>query len=127
MAVDLSKKKVLIVDDVENIRMMLSLICEEIGCQTSTANDGQQAFREITRNEYDLILLDIMMPEWDGVTTIKGLDFYHVNPKIIVISGYVSEELREELSEIDVVSEIVNKPFKINDMRELIIKHLSDD
>lgn len=126
MAVDLSKKKVLIVDDVENIRMMLNLVCEDVGCQTETANDGQQAFRAITRNEYDLILLDIMMPEWDGVTTIKGLDFYNVNPKIIVISGYISEELRAELSEIDVVTEIVNKPFKINFMRELIIKHLSE-
>ena len=126
MAVDLSKKKVLIVDDMENIRMMLTLVCEEVGCQIETANNGQQAFRAITRNEYDLILLDIMMPEWDGVTTIKGLDFYNVNPKIIVISGYISEELREELSEIELVNAIVNKPFKINDMRELITKHLSE-
>lgn len=122
-----SDKKILIVDDVADIRMMLKIICQDIGCQIDLAENGEKAFRAITQNSYDLILLDIMMPEWDGVTTIKGLEFYNIKPKIIVISGYITDELKTELKDLEFVSDYVNKPFEIKYVRQLITKHLDDD
>ncbi|QBZ84249.1 Cyclic di-GMP phosphodiesterase response regulator RpfG [Hydrogenovibrio crunogenus] len=64
---------ILIVDDIsENIQVAMSILREE-GYQFSFATDGEEALRLVDENEFDLILLDIMMPRMDGYETCRRL------------------------------------------------------
>jgi len=82
---------VLIVDDNKNNRMILSLLLEdymeenkEVSINIDEAEDGQIAVDKCHANEYDIVLMDIMMPNMDGIEATKIIrkEF----PKIIIIA-----------------------------------------
>jgi two-component system alkaline phosphatase synthesis response regulator PhoP len=61
--------KILLVDDEQDILDLIKYNLEKEGFQVSTANNGKEGLREATRSIPDLILLDVMMPEMDGMET----------------------------------------------------------
>jgi len=65
----LSKKKILVVDDELDILEFLSYNLEKEGAKVYTANNGLEAIAKAIKKKPDLILLDVMMPEMDGVET----------------------------------------------------------
>jgi DNA-binding response OmpR family regulator len=116
----MTEKKILIVDDEENIRKLLEEVVGSLGYEIFLANNGQEAFRIASTENIDLILLDIMMPTWNGVDAIKSLDFIEKKPKFLVVSGYISDDLRQELKLLDQVEGYVQKPFKLDEIRKRI-------
>ena len=67
------KRKILIVDDEKNIVDILKFNLKKEGFDTIEAYDGRQALEMVEREKPDLILLDIMLPEYDGVTVCKKI------------------------------------------------------
>ncbi len=67
------KGHILVVDDHENNRDMLSRRCQRQGMTVETAEDGRQALTLVRERAFDLILLDIMMPELDGYSVLQQL------------------------------------------------------
>jgi CheY-like chemotaxis protein len=116
---------ILIVDDEDELRNMLRFICEGMGYDVTDVDDGQKAFREASQGNFDLMLLDIMMPGWNGVEAVKSLDFINKRPKVIVISGFVTDELRQDLSEVENIIHFVQKPFKVDNIRKLITETIN--
>lgn len=120
-------KYILVVDDQIAIRNFLQKVCEKMGHEVTTATTGEEAFKSITQGNYDLILLDMLMPGWDGPTTLKGLDFYKIKAKVIVISGLSAQELESELSDVkSKISAFVQKPFGLEYIRDLIKQTLEE-
>jgi CheY-like chemotaxis protein len=66
-----TKNKILVVDDEEPLRIVLSAELEGEGYQVTNAGDGQEAINILATTEYDLILLDIKMPNVDGFEVLK--------------------------------------------------------
>ncbi len=66
-------KKVLIVDDEEDVLIYLSAFFKESGFETATANDGKQAFSMAKSEKPQLITLDMTMPEQSGIKTYRIL------------------------------------------------------
>ncbi|MGP1460402.1 MAG: response regulator [Bacteroides sp.] len=64
-------KKILIVDDSESIREVVSFTLENEGFEVLIANDGTDALKFLDGREIDMILTDLHMPEMDGITLIK--------------------------------------------------------
>lgn len=64
-------KKILIVDDSESIREIVSFSLENEGCTVLKANDGQDALKFLTGDSVDLIITDLHMPVMDGIELIK--------------------------------------------------------
>jgi len=78
---------VLIIDDEEDIRDALSMVLESAGYDVKVASNGNEAV-ELQRDEpADLIITDIIMPEKDGVSTIKEIRQEFPGIRIIAISG----------------------------------------
>jgi len=93
------KKKILIVDDEEDIRLYLSTLLEDRGFETVLAKDGEEAGKRVEENSPDLITLDISMPEKSGIKfyrEMKADDRWKRIP-IIIVTG-VSEDMRKFLS-----------------------------
>jgi CheY-like chemotaxis protein len=72
------RKKALVVDDDDPIRVMLSKIVERQNLDVDTARDGVEAIERLDRNGgYSLIVLDLMMPRIDGYGVLRHLNEHH--------------------------------------------------
>lgn len=104
-------KRILIIEDDEFIQSMLSLTLSKEGYEVACADDGQIGFNKAVTEDFDLIITDIKMPNWSGAESIYGLNLVNSKIKIIVVSGFVEDELKEELESYDNVIKILSKPF----------------
>lgn len=91
-------KSVLIVDDEPTTRHMLRMLFELEGFVTYEAQDGREALEQVDQNHPDVVILDVMMPEMDGITACKII---RSNPAtqtlpIIMLSGKAHYEAVEE-------------------------------
>lgn len=94
-----SRKKILIVDDEEDIRTYLSTLLGDQGFETLLAKDGEEAWKQVGANSPDLITLDISMPEKSGIKfyrEMKADDRWKKIP-IVIVTG-VSEDMHKFLS-----------------------------
>jgi len=95
-------RKILVVDDSETVRSLISFILKSDGFQVETAINGVEALERVYKDEYDLIVCDVNMPKMDGLTFIKILRFqemYREIPPIIVVTTEESEEDKQKALE----------------------------
>lgn len=101
--------KLLIVDDEEKIREVLRLYAEFEGHECVEAEDGMQAVKLACENNFDLILMDVMMPKLDGYYAVKEIRKFSQVP-VIMLSARVEEYDRLFGFEVG-VDDYVVKPF----------------
>ena len=111
--------KILVVDDEAYIRDLHKNILHEMKHDVDEAENGTDGFRLATTNEYDLILMDIKMPELNGVETIRSIKMVYPNQKIIVITGLLSPNLETECLEAGVLR-CLTKPLNLKSFMELL-------
>ena len=78
---------ILVIDDDEQVQAVLRGIWEEAGHMVVVASNGQQGLQQLRREPADLVLLDIFMPELDGLETLVALLREYPAAKVIAISG----------------------------------------
>ena len=119
--------KVLIVDDDELFRAMLSEMVQREGYQVSTATNGNEALAAIERSRPDLVITDILMPEKDGIELIMELAQRESRIPIIAVSGgrrSISLEFNLESAKLMGVRATLPKPFTREDLRRAITEAL---
>src|SRR5438105_9047079 len=79
--------RILVVDDDADIRSMLETALQLAGHEVHVAPDGRQAIESYQRAPADVVVLDIFMPEKEGIETLLELRQRFANAKIIVMSG----------------------------------------
>ena len=87
-----SEAAILLIDDDEIIRRTLKRALGKEGFRVDTASNGKTGLEKSRRNHYDLALLDLRLPDMDGMTLIKSLREGNPDLKEIIISGYASFE-----------------------------------
>jgi two-component system, cell cycle sensor histidine kinase and response regulator CckA len=101
---------ILVVDDQEADRKLITLSLSELGYSTIEASGGKEALEIFQKNpKIDLILTDILMPEMDGVELVERIRNIAPKMKILFISGY-EQRYAQKLSgqRVDVVSKTYN-------------------
>lgn len=83
-------QKILIVDDEEKIREVLKVYADFDGYATDEATDGMEAVKKCRENDYDLIIMDVMMPKLDGFSAVKEIRKYK-NIPVIMLSARTEE------------------------------------
>jgi CheY-like chemotaxis protein len=119
--------KILVVDDDKDIANWLKHALDYYGFDVTTAYDGYQCLDAVADTIPDLILLDMMMPRMDGVTTIRKLreEDYSRHIPIIVLSANPPKEGEERASLIGAgVKKFLKKPVPIEEIVREIGKHL---
>ena len=79
--------KILVIDDDQQVRGMIKLTLERDGFEVVEAGDGNEAIEVYCREEFDLVITDIVMPGKEGIETIMELLGINPQAKIIAISG----------------------------------------
>lgn len=80
-------QKILIIDDEELMRLMLIELFKSKGYEAQGASNGSEGIEILAKEHFDLILTDLVMPEKEGVETIKEIRKLYPSIKIIAMSG----------------------------------------
>ena len=81
------KKKILVIDDNPVVRQTLTRVLEDEGYETLTATDGKRGLALYAAEQPDLVITDIIMPDKEGIETIRTMLRHNPNAKVIAISG----------------------------------------
>lgn len=101
--------KILIVDDEKLIRTVIKEYCTNSNYETDEASTGKEALRKLKTNDYDLMVLDIMMPEMDGYSMLKEIPTERRIPTIVLSAR--GEEY-DKLSGFELgIDDYLTKPF----------------
>ena len=84
----MAKAKILVVDDEEGILKSIVGILQDEGYETLTARDGREALKLYQEQTVDALLLDIWMPDMDGIEVLKALQQIDIDSAVVVISGH---------------------------------------
>ncbi len=104
-----TNKRILIVDDDEQIRDLLEFDISSSGYITDTASNGEEGLKKALENKYDLILLDVMMPKMNGYET--SAEIRKISKVPIIMLTAKSEE-KDELMGYEIgIDEYITKPF----------------
>ncbi len=107
--------KILIVDDEAKIREMIEKYARHEGFDTAQASDGMEAVEMCENNSYDLIVMDIMMPNLDGFSAVKEIRQF--NPAVPVIMLSALGEEYDRIHGFDIgVDDYVVKPFSSKEL-----------
>lgn len=114
-------KRILLVDDEDSIRFAAGKNLKDWGHQVTTKDSGRDAiafFQDKWRN-IDLIILDMIMPEMNGIETLKVLRQIDPNCKVIIASGFIKISQYEALEELGVQG-IIQKPYTKGKLQQKI-------
>lgn len=112
------KLDILVADDEAIIRMGLKQILEEAGHRVTTAEDGRAAVRLAETQSPELVILDIKMPEMDGIETARAL-LYRRSVPIIFLTAYGEQELVARAVRLPVMGYLI-KPIKESELLAMI-------
>ena len=121
---DAVQHHILLVDDDEGIRKVLGLLLTDEGYLVSTACDGQEAIDLLGKNKYDLILLDIIMPNVSGFGVLQYVKENIPSTKVIMLTAYSELKLAMESKQMG-ANDFVAKPFMRQDLLNTIRDVLS--
>jgi CheY-like chemotaxis protein len=118
----MSNKRILVVDDDDGIREVIQICLEAIaGWQVMTVASGAEGLKQAEHQQPDAILLDVMMPYMDGITTFKQLQanqkIKHIPTILLTAKAKISEQ--KQLQNLGVAGVIV-KPFEPQKLVEQI-------
>jgi len=118
-------KKVLIVDDEAELRDNLAEILAEEGFRVATAVDGDQALEKASRERFDVVLLDLIMPGKDGMEVLAGLRRISPVSRVIIITAYATVDSAVKAIRKGAV-DYVTKPFTIDELLVTIKRVLAE-
>jgi CheY-like chemotaxis protein len=113
-------QRILVADDDQSIRQLVSTIVKRERFIVDAAADGLEAIECLKQHAYAVILLDLMMPRLDGFGVIDWLRKNPplIKPIVLVITAYADQRFKEVDSEI--VSGVLRKPFEVAELGDLV-------
>jgi DNA-binding response OmpR family regulator len=106
-----NQRQILIVDDDPSIRTLLRLVAERRGYSVDMAADGVDALRLLAEFQYDLAIIDLMMPRVNGYELVDAMRRFEQRPAVVIATAMTDSLIG--LVDADVVHSIIRKPFDI--------------
>jgi len=119
-------KRVLIVEDVADVRMMMKILIQMHGFETILARDGYEAVIKAREEHPDIILMDLMMPIMDGFTATRLIRQSEELKKvpILAITAY-GDTFVEKALEAG-FDDVISKPVEFENLKPLLNQYISD-
>lgn len=114
------KKKILIVEDEKPLAHALELKMTHEGYETTVASTGREGLEKASTGDYDLILLDLILPEVDGFAILEGLKTKKLKPIVVVLSNLGQDEDRKKAEEFGVKNYLVKSNVPLADIVKVV-------
>jgi two-component system OmpR family response regulator len=112
-------KEVLVVDDTKNIRNLLSTCLELEGYHVSSATDGREALEAVHHKLFDLIFLDIKLPEISGTEILRQIRQLNILTPVIIMTAFGTVKNAVECTRLGAVA-YLQKPFTADKVRAVL-------
>ena len=120
-------ESILIVDDIEDQRELLSGMLERLGYTATAMPDGESAVNYLKEHTVDLVILDMLMPPgMDGLDTYKKITENNPHQKAVIVSGYSETERVKEALRLG-AGGYIKKPYTVNQLASAIRSELDRD
>ena len=116
--------RILVVDDESDIRALVAEILTEEGYSVVTAADAGEARAARRENEFDLVLLDIWMPDIDGITLLKEWSETGLSARVVMMSGHGTVDTAVEATRLGAV-DFIEKPVSLAKLLRTVDKALA--
>ena len=112
-------KNILIVEDETIVRESLRNWLIELGCQVEVTSDGEEALKQISEKEFDVVILDLRLPGKDGLQVLREARLKKPKLNGIIITAYPTVATMAEAIEIGAV-DFLSKPINLSKLEKLI-------
>ena len=112
-------KRVLVVDDTKNIRMLLEKTMQMEGFTVETASTGTEGLEKIRSGSYDLIFLDIKLPEISGTEVLRKIRAENINTPVIIITAYPTVKNAVDCVQLGAIT-YLQKPFTADRLKNIL-------
>ena len=111
--------RILLVDDSKRVLNTLGQLLRQLGCRVVTANTGKLALQLLEAREFDLALVDVVMPGVGGLEVLARARELHPDLPVVMITGFGAEELEDEASRLG-AADFLEKPVDAEELRDVI-------
>jgi two-component system response regulator (stage 0 sporulation protein F) len=116
---------ILVIDDEESIRNLLTEVLERAHHHVLIARDGQEGLTLYKQNKVDLVLMDILMPGTDGLETTLELTREYVDAKVIAMTGAQGDRNFLDVAKLFGARRVFEKPFDLDTLVKAINEELA--
>jgi DNA-binding NtrC family response regulator len=123
-----SSGRLLIAEDEDTLSFFLRRSLEDATppFMVEIVDAGQKALKKVLTNKFDLMIVDLRLPDMDGLALIRAVRQFDPFMKVIVMTAYGSPETEQEASKLGIQG-YVTKPFIIEDMKRLINRTMIEE
>ncbi|MGD0953262.1 MAG: PAS domain S-box protein [Methanotrichaceae archaeon] len=120
----LKPMRILVAEDNPSNQRVLVEMLKRLGYRADAVADGREVVQALERQDYDLVLMDIKMPEMDGITATQVIRKLRIEngPKIVAITAFALEGDREKCLEAG-MDDYIAKPVQIRELAEVLKKN----
>lgn len=115
--------KILVVDDEEKIRETLRGVLSDEGHEVEDAADGRSALEALRAGRPDLVILDVWLPEIDGITLLEEIKKLHPDLPVVIICGHANIEAAVRATRLG-AADFIEKPFSLEALLTAISRAL---
>ncbi len=123
----MDNRTVLILEDEEVIRRLLSRVLTKIGCTLHSAGSVRDAIGIVEKTALDLLVTDIKLPDGEGYEVIKRVNERRPGAKIVIVTGLIPSEVHLQELALKNVAAVLQKPFTLKEMEARLRSVLSPD
>ncbi|MEE8442535.1 MAG: response regulator [Dehalococcoidia bacterium] len=109
----------LVVDDEKSIRKFLTRFLAECGWKSVAVESGRVALEKLEERRFDLILLDLVLPDLDGAKTFREIRARDPEANVVIVTAYPDSALMSEALEVGPFA-MIRKPFTLEEFRTLL-------
>lgn len=116
---------ILVVDDEEQIRTIFLTVLERKGHRVLLARDGAETLRQVKRERPDVILLDLILPDMNGLTVLRQIQRVTPAIPVIVVTGQGTDEIETEARALG-VTDFLKKSFSLHELGAALKRVVTD-
>ena len=107
-----TKLNVLVVDDNDSVREVLTILLSRRGYRCESATNGIEAMQKVRQSNFDAVITDLHMLEMDGITLTRELTLRFPDVPVMIVTGQLDEHFRESALSAG-AREVLGKPFEV--------------
>jgi two-component system response regulator PilR (NtrC family) len=113
----------LVVDDEQGMRQLLSLVFGRAGHQVRVAENGRRALELLREDPADLIISDVKMPDMDGIQLLRGVREFLPEAAVVMMTAFATVETAREAFKLG-ADDFIQKPFDVDELKLIVEKAL---